>query len=161
MPAPMLELDPDRLRAELRPAVYEMVNAWLSAHRLIGSALQVAPAEMLVYLTVAVASGQRLIRSGSMPDDLRGGAPLPNHLRGGISRRGIAEATGLPRETVRRHVATLIGSGRVVEMTRGRVAVPADFLEQIDSRAAIAELATIVARMAETLMRLGVIRNAR
>lgn len=155
---PRVELSHEALAANLRLAAYEMINAWLDAYRVTASALPVSPIALLVYLTVAVATIQRLVRGGGLSDELRAGAPLPKALQGGISRRAIADATGLPRETVRRHVAQLVAEGRLCEQRRGLVSVPPTFLEDVDAAPGLADLAGIAARLSENLLRLGVLR---
>lgn len=60
-----------------------------------------------VLLTVAVASTQRAVVDDKVRADHPGPDPLPTDLLVGISRRAIAEATGIPRETVRRKIALL------------------------------------------------------
>jgi hypothetical protein len=49
---------------------------------------------------------------------------LPDELRGSISRRAIAERTGLPRETVRRKVGELCTRGLLVLDANDRVRSP-------------------------------------
>lgn len=48
---------------------------------------------------------------------------VPEHMRGAISRRLIADKTGLPRETVRRKVAELARNGHVLVDDDGRVRI--------------------------------------
>src|ERR1700756_54358 len=61
---------------------------------------------ILIYWSVVVASVGRYLRN----DDLiaTGGRPLPEEEHHPVSARAIAEATGLPRETVRRKISALV-----------------------------------------------------
>lgn len=73
---------------------------------------------ILVYLTVAAASTTRHLRDPALLLKLDGG-PLPDDLHRPTSGRAVAQATGLPRETVRRRIDALVTSGRLVRDTRG------------------------------------------
>ena len=75
---------------------------------------------ILIYWSVVVASVGRLLRND---DQLRlietDGQPLPAEEHHPISARAIAEATGLPRETVRRKIALLVADGHLAQDSRG------------------------------------------
>src|SRR6185503_13319377 len=80
---------------------------------------------ILIYWSVVVASVGRLLRN---EDQVRliegGGAPLPPEEHHAISARAIAEATGLPRETVRRKIAALVADGYLAQDSRGVRSLP-------------------------------------
>ena len=73
---------------------------------------------VVVYLTVAAASAGSHLRDLGMLRSLEGG-PLPDHLHRPTSARGVAQSTGLARETVRRRIAALVADGRLVREGRG------------------------------------------
>jgi len=76
---------------------------------------------LVVYLTVVSAGGGRALRD---PDTLgrHGGAdPLPEGYYRPVSRRAVAAAAGLPRETVRRKIAWLAERGMVEDAGRAGV----------------------------------------
>lgn len=104
-----------------------------------------------VYLTVATASAGHTLRNPALLVDLAGG-PLPDDLQLPTSRRAIAAATGLPRETVRRKLIGLVASGRVVE-DEGGVRIPTDTLHRDRNREfadrIISELALAGRRIAQ------------
>ena len=50
------------------------------------------------------------MRQPEIPEPLRGLVPLPPPLVGTISRRAVAAATGMPRETVRRIIGDLFAA---------------------------------------------------
>jgi hypothetical protein len=52
-------------------------------------------------------------------------APPPDNLRTPVSVRALAQTLGMPYETVRRHVATLLEEGRLVRVGRRGVLAPA------------------------------------
>lgn len=73
---------------------------------------------VLVYLTVAAASSSSHLRDPALVAGLDD-APLPDHLHRPTSGRAVAEATGLPRETVRRKIDALVAGGRLARDARG------------------------------------------
>lgn len=83
----------------------------------------------VIYIAVACASVSGAMRDPAVRDLLDAGEPLPDDRRQPVSRRAIAESTGLPRETVRRKIAVLIEKGFLVE-TGGGVCTPPDPLNQ-------------------------------
>jgi len=85
---------------------------------------------ILIYWSVVVASVGRLLRNDDQARLLEGGgAPLPPEEHHPISARAIAEATGLPRETVRRKIAALVADGYLAQDSRGVRSIPG-LLEQ-------------------------------
>lgn len=70
---------------------------------------------VLVFLTIAAASA----RAYFTRDDLDPYDAISDDDRRPISRRAVAESSGLPRETVRRIIAGLIADGRVAEADGG------------------------------------------
>jgi hypothetical protein len=74
---------------------------------------------ILIYWSVALASVGRFLRNEDLTSLIEGGDPLPEDAHHSISARAIAEATGLPRETVRRKIATLVAAGHLVQDSKG------------------------------------------
>jgi hypothetical protein len=74
-----------------------------------------APREWLVLLTIITAAVQRYARAPETDPRFLDVTPLPLHLSGRISRRRVAEVTGLAPESVRRHVLRLMDFGLVRE----------------------------------------------
>lgn len=69
----------------------------------------------VIYLTIATASLGAVIRHGdyaTRPEEL---AASPPSGLGAVSRASISRATGIPRETVRRKINTLIADGLVLD----------------------------------------------
>jgi hypothetical protein len=73
----------------------------------------------LIYWSVALASIGRYLRSDDLMTLIESGAPVPEDAHHPISARAIAEATGLPRETVRRKIALLVAQGHLAQDSRG------------------------------------------
>ena len=86
-----------------------------------------------VYLSVAAASAGHALRNDALLSELAG-APLPDDLQRVVSGRAIAAATLLPRETVRRKLATLVEDGLLVR-EEGGVRIPSDTLNHKTNRA--------------------------
>lgn len=73
---------------------------------------------IVVALTVAVASSGRHLRDPAILD-LMTDENLPPDLLRPTSGRAIAEATGLPRESVRRRIDQLVAAGRLTREAGG------------------------------------------
>lgn len=80
---------------------------------------------ILIYWSVVVASVGRYLRNDDQIKLIEGGGqPLPAEEHHPISARAIAEATGLPRETVRRKIAALVADGYLAQDSRGVRTLP-------------------------------------
>ncbi len=105
---------------------------------------------ILVYLTVAAASTGSHLRDAPLLESLDGG-PLPDHLHRPTSARGVAQSTGLARETVRRRIAALVADGRLARDGRGIRTLTNTFSKNRNAEFArflIHELATAQAKLA-------------
>lgn len=104
---------------------------------------------ILIYWSVVVASVGRYLR-----DEVAliegGGQPLPPEEHHPISARAIAEATGLPRETVRRKIAALVADGYLAQDSRGVRSIPG-LLEQRGNGPFIGLASREVKRMAQAM----------
>lgn len=118
---PHLSIDEAALLTVEHHALYEAANTVLHVWLDMQTIHMLRAEPFLIYLTVAVASTQRSARKPppTVPDPTH--SPLGPEIRSHISRRRLAEVTGIPLETVRRHVLALIASGHVTELGRGRL----------------------------------------
>ncbi len=108
-----LSIDEEELNANLRLAGYVVVNQFLTGFRLMCQSTGLDPVSQLVLMTITAASIQRALReTGEGRVDTGKELLAEQHFRP-ISRRAVAEATGLSRETVRRKINTLIEKGLV------------------------------------------------
>lgn len=73
---------------------------------------------ILIMLTVAAASAGSHLRDPAIVAAMDAAA-LPDHLHKPISGRAVAQSTGLPRETVRRRIDTLVAAGRLTRDAKG------------------------------------------
>lgn len=105
---------------------------------------------ILIYWSVAVASVGRYLRSDDLIVLMETGGPLPPEEHHPISARAIAEATGLPRETVRRKIAHLVADGHLVQDDRGVSTYPG-LLEQRGNEAFVQSAAREIKRMAASM----------
>jgi hypothetical protein len=107
---------------ELRLCGFALLNHYLTMHQVIAEHVHLPPVEMLILIATTTGNVQRALRPGSLPEALRGSMPLPPELVVPMSRRAIARVTGLPTETVRRHVDSMIRRGILVVMSKGVLA---------------------------------------
>lgn len=93
---------------ELRLCGFALLNHYLTMYQVIAEHVQLPPIEMLILIATTTGNVQRALRPGSLPEALRGSKALPPELVVPMSRRAIARVTGLPTETVRRHVDSMV-----------------------------------------------------
>ena len=106
---------------------------------------------ILIYWSVIVASVGRLLRNEDQVKLIEGGGqPLPPEEHHPISARAIAEATGLPRETVRRKIAALVADGFLAQDSRGVRTIPG-LLDQRDNGAFMSLASREIKRMAQSM----------
>lgn len=105
---------------------------------------------ILIYWSVVVASVGRYLRSEDLITLIEGGGPLPAEEHHPISARAIAEATGLPRETVRRKIAILVADGHLAQDSRGVRTTPG-LLEQRGNAQFLSTSAREIKRMAQAM----------
>jgi hypothetical protein len=106
---------------------------------------------ILIYWSVIVASVGRYLRNDDQTKLIEGGgAPLPEEEHHPISARAIAEATGLPRETVRRKIAALVADGFLAQDSRGVRTIPG-LLDQRGNGPFMSLASREIKRMAQTM----------
>ena len=149
--------NPAQMAANWRVAMSGLTNLFLTMHRTMSSTMGLGPTELLIFATVAVANVQKLMRERCIPPGFSGTDVLPREWVVPISRNAIASATGLPRETVRRHVARMIASGLLVEDPRGGVTSAIGMIQDQGLEPLLAELLAEFTRTTEWLLRGGVI----
>ena len=108
-----------------------------------------------VYLAVVTAGLAGATRDPQVIERYTGETPIPDAYYRAVSRRAIAESTGLARETTRRKVARLIEQGRLIEDTRGAVRGRFNLLSDAENLAFARELVQEFQRTAERLGRIG------
>ena len=79
-----------------------------------------------------------------------GGRPLPPEEHHPVSARAIAEATGLPRETVRRKIAALVAEGFLAQDSRGVRTTPG-LLDQRGNDLFVAQTSREIKRMTQAM----------
>jgi len=150
-----LQIDAEAFERLQRLAMYEIVCAMLDLSCEVQETLGLRPDACQVYLLIAVSAVQRHARA---PDGAYVGIdPIPLSQSGTISRRRIADASGLPRETVARHVRNLIGRGLVIEVGRGRLTTPPGLLRDVGPTGLLDRMARHSAGLANALLRLEVL----
>jgi hypothetical protein len=99
-----------------------------ASNEVIAEHVRLPPVEPLILIATTTGNVRRALRSEALPEALRGSKPLPPELAVPMLRRAIARITGLPIETVRRHVASMVERGILVS-ARGGVRAPNRFTE--------------------------------
>jgi biotin operon repressor len=155
--APRLSLDPDEFGRRQRLALYQIVNVLVNLASDVQKTLKLRPDACQIYMIIAVSAVQKYARepSGGAHD---GVDPLPLQMSGSVSRRRIAEITGIPRETVARHVRHLIERGLVVEVGSGKLVTPPGLLRDIGPTGLPDRLVAEFTKVAQRLAGLGVVR---
>ncbi len=148
---------PEHMADHWRTAMFALTNLFLSMHRSFTGHEGQSPTVVLIYCTVSNGNIQKLMRERTIPPDYMATAVLPREWVVPMSRSAIAAATGLPRETVRRHVAQMIENGMLVEDQRGGVTVVPGAIQDRGLETLLDPLATEFARTAEALLRAEVI----
>jgi hypothetical protein len=118
-----VSVDEQGLGDAARLAGYAIINSQLAMLAMLRDTFGLAPAKLLVFLTVATASVQRHVRRTDLPQIVRGCGPMQADDVGMISGRAVAEATGMPRETVRRMLVEMVEEGLLERRPQGRVSV--------------------------------------
>ena len=118
-PTPRLEMSTDGIERELRRSAYVLVEHYLAMHQLISGTLRLDPVELLILVAATTGNVQRAVRSDALPEPLRGREALPPEMIVPISRRALARVTGIPTESVRRHVQRMVARGLLVSTPRG------------------------------------------
>ena len=140
---------------ELRMCGFALLNQYLAMHRVIAEHLELHPVELLILIATTTGNVQRAVRPDALPDVLRGSTPLPQELVVPMSRRAIARVTGIPKETVRRHVDSMVRRGILLSMSRGVRAKPG--LADRKAMTAILRVVELHAACTEQLIKLGAI----
>ena len=152
-----LKPDSEAFTLKGRLAMQEIAGAMLDLNCDVQHTLGLRPDACHVYMMIAVAAVQRFARA---PDGAHVGMdPLPESKLGTISRRRIADASGLPRETVARHVRNLIERGVVVEVGRGRLTIPPGLLRELEPTGLPERMLRRVAALSNALIRLEVLQD--
>jgi hypothetical protein len=142
-------------RRELRMTGFALLHQYLAMHRVIAEHLELHPVELLILIATTTGNVQRAVRPDSLPEVLRGSTPLPPDLIVPMSRRAIGRVTGIPKETVRRHVDSMVRRGILLSMPRGVRARPG--LGDSTAMNAILRAVELHAACTEQLIELGAI----
>jgi hypothetical protein len=112
----------EAMRRELRLCGFALLNHYLTMHQVIAERVRLQPVELLILIATTTGNVQRALRPEGLPEALRGSEPLPAERVVPMSRRAIARVTGLPTETVRRHVAGMVERRILVSTPKGVLA---------------------------------------
>ena len=79
----------------------------------------------------------------------------------GVNAFSIAEATGIPRETVRRKLKDLVVHGVVMEKERGRYIMAPGFLQKPENDAALQQVLGHFLQIMSEALKLGLVKTVR
>jgi hypothetical protein len=140
---------------ELRMCGFALLHQYLAMHLVIADHLELQPVELLILIATTTGNVQRAVSPDALPEVLRGSAPLPPELIVPMSRRAISRMTGIPKETVRRHVDSMVERGILLSMPGGVRARPG--LADRTAMTAILRVVELHAACTEQLIKLGAI----
>jgi hypothetical protein len=106
-------------KRELRLCGFALLNHFLTMHQVIAEHVGLQPVELLILIATTTGNVQRALRPGGLPEAIRGSQTMPPAIVVPMSRRAIARITGIPTETVRRHVQGMVKRGILVSMPKG------------------------------------------
>jgi hypothetical protein len=155
-----VELDNLRHSEVWRRSAYAVGNCLVATQLMQMKLYKLKPVDLLVFNLTAIASVQRSARSLRQIDSSSGDFNPSDEGNGTISRRRIAECSGLARTSVSRSLSRLIARGMIVEIGRGRLQVPVGIIMRGDYEIDPNDLYGPVAGLFEQLLRLGVMRIA-
>lgn len=154
-------IDPANARKNARLAVFSVVNAVATSLSDMERAHGMKPAEMQIYMLIGLALVQRALRKRPMDANAKGMEPLTADDLSGISRRKLADLTGLSREAIRRAVLRLMERSLVMEKERGALVHVPGSLQQLDEDLPVERFLQPYITMMNELDRAGVIKVAR
>ena len=137
---------------QLRLCGFALLSHYLAMHRLLAGHLELQPVELLILVATTTGNVQRALSAGPRKTGLPAREPLPAGLVVPMSRRAIARITGIPTETVRRHVGSMIRRGILISTQKG-VRAP-NRLAEHKALTAILELMELHAECTERLREL-------
>ncbi|MFN7816339.1 MAG: hypothetical protein ACK5OQ_08820 [Burkholderiales bacterium] len=146
-PAYRYAVSAEATERELRQCAIALLNHYLAMHQIIVEHVQLQPVELLILIATTTGNVQRALHPAELPQEFRGITSLPPGLVVPMSRRAIARVVGMPTETVRRHVQSMVERGILVSTPKGVLApnrlaerwAAAAVLRLIDSHVACTE----------------------
>lgn len=119
----MTKTGAEPIAPHVRPIDFAGVELLLDLIYIGRKAWDVELEAFVILLCVSDATMRPFVLDPATPPEIMCAARPPDSVRGSISRRTIADKTGLPRETVRRKVAELAAAGHVSIDTKGQVRI--------------------------------------
>ena len=143
------------LPTHLRPITFAMTELILDLVHTLQAHHKVDLESLMILLRTQDATMRPFVLDPNTPHDVLHSVTPPDEIRGAISRRMIADKTGLPRETVRRKTADLAEKGWLVIDGGDRLRVPSR-LNTEEAQKVVEAGHKAVVRYVERLKALGV-----
>ena len=150
VPSHRYSVSAEATERQLRLCGFALLNHCLAMHRVLAGHLELQPVELLILVATTTGNVQRALSSATPRTGLPAREPLPTNLVVPMSRRAIARITGIPKETVRRHVASMIERGILLSTPKG-VRAP----NRLTERKALVAILELLGLHAECTERLG------
>jgi hypothetical protein len=137
----------------LRQCGFALLSQFLAMHRVLAENLELQPVELLILIATTTGNVYRAVGPRTHRTERSSREPLPADLVVPMSRRAIARITGMPKETVRRHVASMVKRGILLTTPRG-VRAP----NRLGERKAVTAILELMKLHAECTEQLGALR---
>ncbi len=144
----------ENFTSKARLVSYATINDILEQLRLLADHSGMSYNELVVYIWISLATVQETSQIEAADQLPTPDSPIPFPGTGSISRRAVAAATGLPRETARRIITGLLANGHVTPVGRNFVASP--FLTELPAQSQIMSCLEKAVQIINTLLRLDV-----
>lgn len=150
-----MRIDHERADETLRLSGFLVANQFLATSAALRDAFGLGHEDVLIVLTVALGNVQRMLRTPDAEGLAVSTALVEQDRIIPVSRRAVARATGLPRETVRRRTNALVESGHLLEW-EGGLRTARRLVLAAPIRDAIHAMLEVTAGTARALLREGV-----
>lgn len=154
----ILTFDESRFEEVWRLSTYVVGSMALDVQMRGMDVFGLKPSEYLVFRIIASANVQRHMRGHRHLGPATMDVVPTNEGNVSISRRRIADASGLPRETVRRIVTKLLARGIVEKDEADGLYVPVGLFRSNEYRYEASDLLGPVLKVVDQLARLGVLK---
>lgn len=151
-----MQVDHVQADAKLRLAGFIAANHFLASGELLRRTFNLGHEDLLIMLTVGLGNVQRMLRAPDSEGETASAALVAQDRIIAMSRRAVARATGLPRETVRRRTNAMVETGTLLEWGEG-LRTARRLVVAPEVRDAIHELLELLAGTCRALQREGIV----
>ena len=154
-----LTIDEEGARSNSRPAAIALALFTMRCMEQWKHEVEDYDRAMILVAVVAISS-EKLMRAELQPMERNLEQPIETEKLARCNVSSIASATGINRETTRRKVDSLVRRGLLQRASDGTIGFPAGILQKATTLALVRRQIDPVVRLANELIRLGVIKPA-